>query len=445
MTVRVANDSGARPDALAIYDYVQLGPVGQLIVAIAESYPKRNEIYVTSGMDGDHGPRPYGSHHYGLTYQGSPTAAVDFGARDVVGVAEGDRRMRDFAKWCEDHFYRDTVELIHTTPYPTDDGFYVRHGVKIATFGAATDAAHLNHVHLALSKAQAIKIQGSLAAHSGPVHPRPAAAAHPVPAAAAHPVPAATASTGAAGYDGSVEPIFGWDASDYDHDRGMRPPHIVSASGQGVRFFTHKATEHGPHHIAKHQQFGPKLDAARAAGIPFLGAYVVVRSGVPIAAQADTAIEFVTRATPWFRSHHGFFWQVDLEMWDYDAVPAKLGEQLAAELEKRTGKPVILYASHGQYGDHLIGTRPLWNADYRASGQPRPFRTQWADVANSHHRTAGRPWQGNSGENYGFHKYSGRVPVILQFASDAVIGGQHTCDANVFLGTEADFARLIAG
>ncbi|HEX9539339.1 MAG TPA: LysM domain-containing protein [Streptosporangiaceae bacterium] len=156
--VRVPAGDGASNKAgvLNVYSYVELNPTGTSIVELAAHFPKVNEIYVTSGMDGDHGQRPDGSYHYGhLTYNGSPAAAVDFGAYDMAGTAEGDRRMRDLARWFEDVMpgTASIVELIHTTPFADDDGFYVKNGQR-ASYDAATEAAHLNHVHLAMSQAQ---------------------------------------------------------------------------------------------------------------------------------------------------------------------------------------------------------------------------------------------------------------------------------------------------
>ena len=59
---------------------VRLNDVGRLIVDIVGRAPNVSALYVTSGMDGDHGAK---SHHYGnLTYQGSPTAATDGRGRD---------------------------------------------------------------------------------------------------------------------------------------------------------------------------------------------------------------------------------------------------------------------------------------------------------------------------------------------------------------------------
>ena len=125
---------------------------------LASYFPKAHQIYVTSGMDGDHGPRPDGSYHYGhLKYNGSPAAAVDFGALDVVGSPKGDRRMRDLARWFENVVPRaaNIVELIHTTPFADDNGFYVRNGQRCPScYDDQTKQDHLNHVHLALSQAQ---------------------------------------------------------------------------------------------------------------------------------------------------------------------------------------------------------------------------------------------------------------------------------------------------
>ena len=158
-TVRIPECTGASKKAgvLNIYPNVELNPTGKLIAELASYFPKAHQIYVTSGMDGDHGPRPDGSYHYGhLKYNGSPAAAVDFGALDVVGSPKGDRRMRDLARWFEDVVpgAAHIAELIHTTPFADDNGFYVKNGQRCAScYDAQTKKAHLNHVHLAMSQA----------------------------------------------------------------------------------------------------------------------------------------------------------------------------------------------------------------------------------------------------------------------------------------------------
>lgn len=93
--------------ALRRWSAVRTGPTGDGILDLVERcYPKRAEVYVTSGIDGDHGKV---SHHYGLHHRGSPTAAIDF------GVGANARMGRDLAKWIEDEFGDLCVELIHTT------------------------------------------------------------------------------------------------------------------------------------------------------------------------------------------------------------------------------------------------------------------------------------------------------------------------------------------
>jgi LysM repeat protein len=175
-TSRVPVGTGASNEVgvLNVYKTVELNSTGRHIVELASFYPKAHRVYVTSGMDGDHGPRPNASYHYGhLTFENSPAAAIDFGALDHAN-GKGDVRMRDLARWFEDVIpgSAQIVELIHTTPFADDNGFYVKNCQRIASFGAATDAAHLNHVHLALSLAQ---VKAALARVRGATPPVPSA------------------------------------------------------------------------------------------------------------------------------------------------------------------------------------------------------------------------------------------------------------------------------
>ena len=141
---------------------VVIGPVGSLLVKVLEFYSKRDEIRITSGY------RPGTSdHHGGLSYDGSPTAAIDIAGRSSGVTPETSRIMRDVAKWLYDKFGGDIVELIHTTPYADDRGFYVKNQKKNpggSIYGAATRNAHKNHVHFATSKALAEKILAQLGA-----------------------------------------------------------------------------------------------------------------------------------------------------------------------------------------------------------------------------------------------------------------------------------------
>lgn len=141
---------------------VALNSVGLLIVDVVGFAPNAAALYITSGTDGDHGTV---SHHYGnLSHNGSRTAAADVGGGGVTTA--GSRAMRDVARWVYTTFPADVVELIHTTPYDDDEGFYIRRGVKhpngTGWLTVATMAAHLNHVHLAMSEAGARAVKARL-------------------------------------------------------------------------------------------------------------------------------------------------------------------------------------------------------------------------------------------------------------------------------------------
>jgi len=112
-----------------------------------ERYSSAGDIRITSARDGDHGAV---SHHYGLHYLGSPTAAIDI----VVGEPADDAKMRDLAKWLYDNHADHTVELIHSTRCSGDDGFYVRNQVKSpggAVYGGPETIGHFDYIHWATS------------------------------------------------------------------------------------------------------------------------------------------------------------------------------------------------------------------------------------------------------------------------------------------------------
>lgn len=218
--------------------------------------------------------------------------------------------------------------------------------------------------------------------------------------------------------------IYGWDASDFDWDRGSMD--IAAAHRAGIDFFTYKATESTN---VKHKHYGEAMNRARNAGIPFLGAYHVVRSNTSADAQVDYLLNYVNGATPWWRDFSGWFFQVDLEKWSYDSVAAGKGEEFADILEQRSGRKAVIYASKGQYGDALRGTsHPLWNANY-GNNLAKEFKSLYGSRG------------GDVG--VGWASYSGVVPQIWQYGSNAIIGSQRTCDANAFRGTVSDFAAMI--
>ena len=75
-----ADGRAAAPRGIAIRPGARVGPTGKLLTRILEHYPKRHEIYITSAYR----PEEPGSHHGGLSYRGSPTAAIDIGAGGVT-------------------------------------------------------------------------------------------------------------------------------------------------------------------------------------------------------------------------------------------------------------------------------------------------------------------------------------------------------------------------
>ena len=155
--------AGASGRGMPIQSGVRVGPVGRLLVRIVNHYPRSSSLSVTSGYRP--GPR---SHHRGLVYKNSPTAAIDI-------VANGAAGMRDIAKWLYDRVADDTVELIHTTPFASDRGFYVKDQRKYpggGPYSPQTRREHRDHVHFACSKSLALKILARLDAKAPKAEPK---------------------------------------------------------------------------------------------------------------------------------------------------------------------------------------------------------------------------------------------------------------------------------
>jgi hypothetical protein len=226
--------------------------------------------------------------------------------------------------------------------------------------------------------------------------------------------------------------ILGWDASHYDGP--LTRTILARARDEGIAFFTHKLAEGLADTEGRYDDTA--LAAARDAGIEFLGGYLVPRSNASPAAQVDSWLGLADVGEPWWRAFPGWFWQVDLERWPYDAVPAAVGIACARALRARTGRWTILYASHSQYADALsTWDGPLWNADY----VPYPAGAPAAMYPGDDWRPLHGTWRG------GWAPYSGREPTILQYTSSATIAGLTTCDANAFRGTPAQLRALIEG
>lgn len=393
--------------AVTVRPGVQVGPTGKLILKIIDFYPKRREVYVTSAY------RPWekGSHHSGLAdRKGSPTAAVDF------GCGTNARLGRDLAKWLYDRFAADTVELIHTTPFDTDDGFYVKHGRRHpggGPYAGRTAAEHRDHVHWAVSRDAAKRILARLGA------------AKPAKKPARKPPATLTGNHRTAS---AVKDVWGWDASGHDWKRG--PMDLKAARDAGISFFTHKASE-GDSFKEVHLKAG--LDRARAAGIPVLGAYHVLWPGNDPKGDAREFFTYVNAQVPYW-DEVPWIWQLDAEkLGGMPRAPRPAEAKAFLDELRRLARDkgwFVAYAPRHTYRDTIAIGYDLWASDYRGSGAARPFKTQYRDVA------------ARGSTNRGWQPYGGRKPKILQFASDAVVGRQRTCCADRFAGTLADLLKL---
>ena len=131
----------------------------ELLIEIAAFAPvKLNVTDTCPTCPGGWRDRPGQDHH-------TAKKAVDFA---VPQTAAGQGKMRDFARWWLQHSDY-LLELIHTTPFADDHGFYVKNGKKVdeAFYGAATSAAHVNHVHVAAEGVRAAALLAALRA-AGP-------------------------------------------------------------------------------------------------------------------------------------------------------------------------------------------------------------------------------------------------------------------------------------
>src|SRR6476469_6028974 len=218
--------------------------------------------------------------------------------------------------------------------------------------------------------------------------------------------------------------VYGCDASDYDWGRGSFD--VGAMARDGIVFLTHKATEAAN---VKHVRMAEALNRGRAAGIPILGAYHVVRSSPSRDIQVNYFLSYLDQAVSWWRNWPAFILQVDLEKWPYDTVSAGTGKAFTDALRRAVpNKFIIVYASRGQYGNDLAGINaPLWNANYPSSRSAQ-YRSMYT---------------GDGGAGWG--AYSGQTPLIWQFASTATIGSQNTCDINAFRGSLAELTALVSG
>lgn len=411
--------------ALKRWGNVQTGPTGNSMDALFSRYPKADELWISSGMDGDHGS---GSHHSGSTYQGSPTAALD-----IVGNApnegltdESKRRMRDFARWVYDTFGDLMVELIHTTPYPDDDGFYVKNQVKYPGGGPygnpsnpdSTAGMHANHVHGAMSAALVAAANARLDAVTPPPQPEPVP---PQPEPAAH-------------------HLF-IDVSNHDRSRKGGPLdwHAIADAGvPGVMMA--KACEGDPAADSWYHDpwFDEHQQGAAVSGFTVRGGYHVVTQA--------TDDETILRQINALRARldaQGCTWAMaDAEAFDYMKAAGTVPDwgtlvrfnDLWLTVDQRV---LAWYVPQWMWRDYL--------------GQPDLTRlTSGPLVASNYPDVKGTTPEAFYGlvdgnEGVGWAGYGGRAPDLWQFGSDAVVAGaSERTDINAYRGTFASLSALLA-
>jgi len=227
--------------------------------------------------------------------------------------------------------------------------------------------------------------------------------------------------------------VFIGDFSHYDDRITVDVAKRIRADG--IVAVSHKISEGTGGYDA---EAGEAFASFRDAGFDLIGAYAVPRTGDG-REQARVAIARADAIAPWWRSYPGWFWQVDLERWGYDNVSAQDGREMADELAT-TGKRVVVYASHGQYGNQLAGwPYPLWNADYATSRQAGYRDLYPGDSWTPLHGSGSGAWRG------GWTPYSGQTPTFLQYASSATIGGLTTSDVSAYRGTLDQLRALLTG
>lgn len=359
-------------------------------------------MFWTAARDGDHGGSSW---HYGnLFYAGSRGAALDLAAP----MTDAGQRDMQAASRVLIQYSAHFVEFIHSTPFADDNGFYVKFGQFVSAAFYDEPGAHLTHIHIAMTQAQCQAMLARLS--SGP------------PSA---PAPASAASSSGEGR------VWGWDASNHDWSRG--PMDLASARAAGVSFFVHKATGAGAREGGRFTDpyLAQALTRARDAGIPVLGAYHVVApaSQASVTSQVDQFLSAVSAAAPWWREVP-WIWQADCEDWGTGCWPSVGDARAFLDLVRaRTRHGLTVgYLPRHHYGPSPDVGHDIWNASYHTSGH------SLADLYPGDGDTDWAPYVG-----------SGRSPLVLQFASDAHIGSQPSCDANAVKLSEQQLIEKCGG
>ncbi|WP_412539201.1 hypothetical protein R8Z50_25575 [Longispora sp. K20-0274] len=326
------------------------------------------------------------------------------GARDMD--AAGEAAMRDCAQFLYP-FAEYFLELIHTTPYDTDNGFYVKNGEQVGPdyYGPQTVADHRNHVHVAMSSAGARDLLTVLRGQAGPGGP-----------------PDPPAGTGE---------VWGRDSSNHDWDRG--PMNLVAERADGSLFHVAKVGGIGPTEGGRYQDpfFAEAMRRGMAAGFPVLGDYFVCcpTQYASVGEQVGYWISLLDQGFPAWRDHP-MIHQLDAESWEAEdqGYPASWQDcrDLLTEFSARvpTGYK-IWYAPRRLYDDAPDIGFDIWTPDYHTNG--RGYRELYP---------------GDDDFAWGAYSGSGRAPRIFQYASDALMGDDPQCDANKFRGSLDDLLAL---
>jgi hypothetical protein len=148
----------------------------------------------------------------------------------------------------------------------------------------------------------------------------------------------------------------------------------------------------------------------------------VVRSSSSATSQVANLLSYADSNFGWWRDFDGWFWVADVEKWANDNVSAATGLAFAEELRRSQRKPVVIYASKGQYSASFVGKGfPLWNANYGSN--PVAWYAN-AAPADSSSRWAG--WE-----------------IALQYGSRLTVGSQSSCDVSVHKGDLSHFAAAL--
>ena len=250
--------------------------------------------------------------------------------------------MRDFAKWLYDNYSSSLLELIHTTPYSTDNGFYVKNGKKVGWnfYGAATNNAHLNHVHVAVDKASAQALLNKLAKK-----------------------PTTSTSTESAGH------MYLIDLASYQ--AGINLSKVKSAGFTGIN------AKLGQGGYYEWTDAGSYISRARDLGMR-ISTFYWIEGGSSGASQAQHCLRLL-------KKHNGSLNDVVVQCDNEDSATWAVTRDFTNAVQDELGRPIIMYtgdwwaASHGPSWNVASLTPYLWappNAGYLGS-YPGDSSSHW--------------------------------------------------------------------